>query len=159
MNEWEYRELVMINNEGKLQYFEKNVSQNCSVQNKSHTHYTGIKPRPLGWEDGNRPHYIKACMAVFQWISYHYEQKTVWIIEIVPLSLASSTRIISFKSGRGDLLITLHTVRNKVDQASLWNTITIEVVGNSAGYCFDLHLKSFIANSLRFNFIGKSFSC
>ena len=154
MNECEYRALIMINNERKLQYFEKNMSQYCSVQHQSYTHYTGIKPRSLRWEDGNCLHYNTACMAVFQWINYHYEQKTVQITIIVPLSLASSTRIISFKSGRGDLLITLHTVRNKVDQASLWNTITIEVVGNSAGYCFDLHLKSFTAHSLRLNFMG-----
>jgi len=131
--------------------------QYCSAQHKSYTHYTGIKPRSLRWEDGNCLHYNTACMAVFQWINYHYEQKTVRITVIVPLSLASSTRIISFKSGRGDLLITLHTVRNKVDQASLWNTITIEVVGNSVGYCFDLHLKSIIANSLRLNSIAIAF--
>lgn len=154
MNVSEHRALVMKNNKGKLQYFEKNMSQHCSVQHKSYTHYTGIKPRSLRWEDGNCLHCNTVSMAVFQFINHHYEQKTVWITVIVPLSLASSTRIISFKSGLGDLLITLHTVRNKVDQASLWNTITIEVVGNSAGYCFDLHLKSFIANSLRLNFTG-----
>jgi len=50
--------------------------------------------------------------------------------------------MISFRRARGDLLITLHTVLNKVLQASLWNTITMEVVGNNLGYTLLLHLKS-----------------
>lgn len=58
-----------------------------------------------------------------------------------PLSLASSTKMISFRSERGERLITLHTVRNSVVQASLWNTITIEVVGSFGGYCFFLQLR------------------
>jgi len=66
MNECEYRAPVMINNEGKLQYFEKNMSQYCSVQHKSYTHYTGIKPRSLRWEDGNYLYYYTVCIAVFQ---------------------------------------------------------------------------------------------
>lgn len=51
----------------------------------------------------------------------------------LPLSLASSTSIISLSSDRGDRLITLQTVRKSVVQASLWNTITIEVVGSLEG--------------------------
>uniref|UniRef100_A0A1A9UTB9 Uncharacterized protein n=1 Tax=Glossina austeni TaxID=7395 RepID=A0A1A9UTB9_GLOAU len=35
--------------------------------------------------------------------------------------------MISFNNALGERLITLHTVRNSVDQASLWNTITMEV--------------------------------
>ena len=56
-------------------------------------------------------------------------QITLFIIHS-PLSLASSTKIISFKRARGERFITLQTVRNNVVQASLWNTITIEVVGS-----------------------------
>lgn len=49
----------------------------------------------------------------------YYESKS----NVLLLVLASSTKIISFNNGLGDLLMTLVTVRNKVDHASLWNTI------------------------------------
>lgn len=143
---------MWIQSNGNDKWWRKTLRKICPSTALSSTYpiYTTQASNPDHWDEKM----ATACMAVFQWINYHYEQKTVRITVIVPLSLASSTRIISFKSGRGDLLITLHTVRNKVDQASLWNTITIEVVGNSAGYCFDLHLKSFTADSLRLNFTG-----
>ena len=50
-----------------------------------------------------------------------------------PRSLASSTRMISATSSRGDRTMMVHTVRNSVDQASLWNTMTMLVVGSSSG--------------------------
>ena len=52
-------------------------------------------------------------------------------------------KIIHLSNGRGDLFIALHIVLNKVDQASLWKTITIDVVGSSVGYCLVLQLKVF----------------
>jgi hypothetical protein len=60
-----------------------------------------------------------------------------------PLSLASSTRIISLSKAGGDLFITLWTVRSNVDHASLWKTITTLVSGNTeiGGYFLFLHLK------------------
>lgn len=57
------------------------------------------------------------------------------------LSLASSTRMISFSNGLGDRLMTLQIVRNNVDHASLWKTMTIEVVGNFVGKVFVRQLK------------------
>lgn len=49
--------------------------------------------------------------------------------------------MISLSSGRGDRFMTLHTVRNNVDQASLWNTMTMDVVGSLDAYDFNLQLK------------------
>ena len=49
------------------------------------------------------------------------------------------TRITSSTSSQGDLLIMEWTVRSSVVQASLWNTITMEVVGSKLGYTLDLH--------------------
>lgn len=60
---------------------------------------------------------------------------------LLPRSLASSTSMISSSSCHGDLFITLQMVRTSVDQASLWKTMTMLVVGNaSLGYDFLLHL-------------------
>lgn len=60
----------------------------------------------------------------------------------LPLSLASSTSRISFNNSLGDRLIMLCTVLSRVDQASLWNTMTTLVSGSSEfdGYTFLLHL-------------------
>lgn len=44
--------------------------------------------------------------------------------------------MISFNSGRGERLITLQIVRNSVVHASLWKTITIDVVGSLLEYVF-----------------------
>jgi hypothetical protein len=49
--------------------------------------------------------------------------------------------MISLSKGRGDLLITLHTVLRSVVQASLWKTITIDVVGSIFGYFLSLQLQ------------------
>lgn len=57
-----------------------------------------------------------------------------------PLSLASSTNKISSNKCFGDRLITLQTVLSKTDQASLWNTIIIDVLGRSYWYLFCMHL-------------------
>lgn len=62
--------------------------------------------------------------------------------EVSPLSLASSTSTISSSRCLGDLSITLWTVRSRVVQASLWNTITTLVRGRSSGYTFVLHLEN-----------------
>jgi hypothetical protein len=67
---------------------------------------------------------------------YHF-----WFYNL-PRSLASSTRIISFNNDLGERFITLHTVRNSVDHASLWNTITMLVVGNRNGCFLFLHLEN-----------------
>ena len=53
---------------------------------------------------------------------------------MIPLSLASSTKIISCKYFGGVLFITLWTVLSKVDHASLWKHIMMDVVGKSVGY-------------------------
>ncbi len=60
-----------------------------------------------------------------------------------PLSLASSTRMISLSSGRGERLMTLWMVLSSVDHASLWNTITTLVSGSSemSPYDFLRHLR------------------
>lgn len=47
-----------------------------------------------------------------------------------PSVLASSTRMISFSKMAGLVCRTLYTVRSRVDQASLWNTMTTLVVGS-----------------------------
>jgi hypothetical protein len=60
-----------------------------------------------------------------------------------PLSLASSTKMISCRDDLGDLSITLVTVRKSVENASLWKTMMTEVVGNFAGYSFTRQLKFF----------------
>ena len=46
---------------------------------------------------------------------------------------ASSTRMISSRSWAGDLLIMEWRERRRVDQASLWKTITMLVVGRDPG--------------------------
>jgi len=59
-----------------------------------------------------------------------------------PFSLASSTRMISCTSRHGDRLMMLQIVRSRVDHASLWNTITMLVLGNlSTSYVFRLQLQ------------------
>lgn len=58
----------------------------------------------------------------------------------LPRSLASSTSKISSNKCFGDRLITLQTVLIKTDQASLWNTIIIDVVGKSDRYFLLIHL-------------------
>ena len=58
-----------------------------------------------------------------------------------PLLLKSSTITTSCNICGGDLLITLCTVRNNVDQPSLWNTITTLAFGRLHGYVRFLHLK------------------
>ena len=75
----------------------------------------------------------------------------------LPCSLASSTRMISLSSSGGDLLITLNTVRNSVDQASLWNTMTTVVSGSffTAGYCLFRQLQS----TYREIFLSSKTSC
>ena len=69
---------------------------------------------------------------------------TAWIrvkrIQL-PLLLLSSTKIISSSSSGGEVLIILWIVLNKVDQASLWKTITMLVVGSNGEYDLSLHLK------------------
>lgn len=47
-----------------------------------------------------------------------------------PSVLASSTRMISFSKMAGLVCRTLYTVRSRVDQASLWNTMITLVVGS-----------------------------
>jgi hypothetical protein len=54
-------------------------------------------------------------------------------MNVIPLSLASSTRIISASNSRGERVMMDHTVRSNVDQASLWKTMTILVVGRRPG--------------------------
>lgn len=63
--------------------------------------------------------------------------------------LESSTRMISFNSSWGDWVITLQTVRIRVDQPSLWNTMITDTCGNFFGYCLYVHLwsnKLFVKN-------------
>lgn len=50
-----------------------------------------------------------------------------------PRSLASSTNMISSSNSRGERVMMDQTVRNKVVHASLWNTITMLVVGSNFG--------------------------
>jgi len=60
----------------------------------------------------------------------------------VPRSLASSTRIISVMSWRGDRMIILHSIRTRVDHASLWNTLTMLTDDNTlTSYDFFLQLQ------------------
>ena len=47
-----------------------------------------------------------------------------------PSVLASSTRMISFSRMAGVVCRTLYTVRSRVDQASLWNTMMTLVAGS-----------------------------
>ena len=51
----------------------------------------------------------------------------------------SLTSIISSTNSLGDLLMIEWTVLSRVVQASLWNTMTTEVVGSKLGYTLDLH--------------------
>lgn len=57
-----------------------------------------------------------------------------------PRSLASSTSTISTSRCLGERLMTLWTVRSRVLHASLWNTMTMLVLGRSSGYTLFLHL-------------------
>lgn len=57
-----------------------------------------------------------------------------------PRSLASSTRIISTSKCLGERLMTLWTVRSSVLHASLWNTMTMLVLGRSSEYTLVLQL-------------------
>lgn len=50
-------------------------------------------------------------------------------IEVLPSTLASSTRMISLRRMAGEVWRTLYTVLSRVLQASLWNTIITLVVG------------------------------
>jgi hypothetical protein len=60
---------------------------------------------------------------------------------LLPLSEASSTRRISWSSSLGAVLMMECTVLRRVDQASLWKTMTIDVDGRSSGKVFFLHLR------------------
>lgn len=59
-----------------------------------------------------------------------------------PRSLASSTSTISTSRILGERLMTLCTVRSRVLQASLWNTMTMLVLGRSSGYTLVLQLST-----------------
>lgn len=65
----------------------------------------------------------------------------------LPLSLKSSMRIISSSRRGGVLFITLCTVLNNVDQASLWKQIITLLLGKWMGYFLLLHLKEKIEMS------------
>lgn len=60
-------------------------------------------------------------------------RKKIQQMNVIPLSLASSTKIISASNSRGERVMMDHTVRSNVDQASLWKTMTILVVGRRPG--------------------------
>lgn len=75
----------------------------------------------------------------------HVQRERVLIKDIIclPLSLLSSTRIISSNKCLGDLLITLYTVLSNVLQASLWKTIIIDVFGKLPTFVYRvMHLQS-----------------
>lgn len=116
--------------------------------------------KPAGWVTGDVEagkvttnwqwfhHDIQLCSVIYndgRWSSAHIFiiMKREWAEQpslLVPLSLKSSTRMISAMSCGGERLRTLWTVRSRDDQPSLWKGMMMLVVGRSSAYSFVLQL-------------------
>lgn len=72
---------------------------------------------------------------------------------VIPVSLASSTRIISCSSFFGDCNITLHIVLIITLKCSLWNIIITDAC-KLVLYVNDLHLKTQTVNNALYKSIG-----